>query len=267
MHYYSCVDSRIEGVIARDSSTFAFILADCERMNCEWLKTIGMWRYNSDGIDLFNSRYVRIANCFLRDFDDCVVIKGIRGWDSVNQHHIIVTKCTIWCDWGRGLEIGAETNADEFYDILLDDCDLIHGANIHIDIQNRSRAWVHNMVFRNIRCEYSKYDMYPVYQYDMNAPYPAYGKPWQPVLIASPIMDGPFSSIHILGRTSNIRYEDIHILCHENMPMPECQFAGMDDVHCNEDIVIENITRNGKPVKPADVIIRKNDCDKNIVVK
>lgn len=77
---YSCEDCEIAGVIARDSATFAYILADCQRVNCEWLKTIGMWRYNSDGIDLFNSRYVRIANGFFRDFDDCIVLKGIKGW-------------------------------------------------------------------------------------------------------------------------------------------------------------------------------------------
>ena len=77
----------IAGVTARDSATFAYILADCDRVNCEWFKTIGMWRYNSDGIDTFNSRYIRIAHGFLRDFDDCIVLKGIKGWDHADQHH------------------------------------------------------------------------------------------------------------------------------------------------------------------------------------
>ena len=98
-----CQDCEVAGVITRDSSTFAYIVANCDRVNCEWIKTIGMWRYNSDGIDLYNSRHVRIANGFFRDFDDCIVLKGIKGWDRSNQHHITVTGCTVWCDWGSAL--------------------------------------------------------------------------------------------------------------------------------------------------------------------
>ena len=136
VHFYSCQDSEIAGVIARDSATFAFILADCERVNCERAKTIGMWRYNSDGVDLFNSRYVRIADCFLRNFDDCIVLKGIKGWDRENLHHIIVSGCTVWCDWGSALEVGAETCADEYYDIVWENCDVIHASLAYMRTHN-----------------------------------------------------------------------------------------------------------------------------------
>ena len=267
VHLYSCTDSELCGVIARDSSTFAYILANCENCDCNWLKTIGMWRYNSDGIDLFNSRYIRIANGFFRDFDDCIVIKGIEGWDHVNQHHISVTGCTVWCDWGRGLELGAETNADEYYDILWDDCDLIHGSHIHIDLQNTSRAWIHDMLVRNIRCEYSKYDVPPVYQYDMQAPYPGEGEHYVPVLIASPICDGPYSLDHILGRTSRVRFEDIQILDDGTGEMPGCEFIGVDEVHCNKEIVIENVTRNGRRLAPCQVPLKLGEFDRDITVK
>jgi len=266
VHLYSCTDCELNGVIARDSSTFAFILADCERVECRWLKTIGMWRYNSDGIDLFNSRYIRVTDCFLRDFDDCMVIKGIKGWDTVNQHHIVVSGCTIWCDWGRGLEIGAETCADEYHDILWIDCDLIHGTHIHIDLHNGERAWVHDMLVKDIRCEYSKYDMKPVIQENMTDNYPAYGESWQPELIASPIYDGPWSDDHLLGRVSDVRFEDIKILCDEDTPVPQCRFEGANEVHCNKDIMIENVSRNGVRLKPEEVVLITGVYDHNIRV-
>jgi len=267
VHLYSCTDSEICGITARDSSTFAYILANCENCDCSWIKTIGMWRYNSDGIDLFNSRYIRIANGFFRDFDDCIVIKGIEGWDHVNQHHISVTRCTVWCDWGRGLELGAETNADEYSDILWDDCDLIHGSHIHIDLHNTGRAWIHDMLVRNIRCEYSRYDLPPVYQHDMNAPYPGEGQPYVPVLIASPIYDGPYSLDHVLGRTSRVRFEDIQILDDGTGEMPVCEFIGQDEIHCNKEIVIENVTRNGQRLVPCEVPLKLGEFDRDITVK
>ena len=264
---YSCQDCEIAGVIARDSSEYAYTLAGCERLNCEWIKTIGMWRYNSDGIDLFNCCYVRIANGFFRNFDDCIVLKGIKGWDQTSQHHIAVTGCTVWCDWGRCLELGAETCADEYYDILWDDCDLIHGTHIHIDLQNGDRARIHDMLVRNIRCEYSAHDMPPVYQQDMSAPYEAAGAPWQPTLIESVIYNGMWSRDHMLGETYNIRLEDIHIYGPENMPCPKCRFVGADEAHCNHDIVIENAVLNGRRLAPEQLCLEMSAWDRNITVK
>ncbi|MBE6929179.1 MAG: hypothetical protein E7463_02765 [Ruminococcaceae bacterium] len=243
---YSCADCEIAGIVTRDSASWALLFANCERLECRQVKTIGMWRYNSDGIDLVNCRYIRVADCFLRNFDDCMVIKGIKGWDWVNQHHITVTGCTIWGDWGSCLEIGAETCADEYHDILWENCDIIHAVHVFMRIQNTDRAWVHDMVVRDIRCEYSRYDLMPVYQYDMKAPYPAWDTPWQPTLFHSPINDGPYSNDHILGKTSGVRIENIQIFTDYDMPAPKCRFVGVDAEHSCTDIVIENVSLNGR---------------------
>ncbi|MBR4941144.1 MAG: hypothetical protein IKZ19_04000, partial [Clostridia bacterium] len=261
---YSCKNSSINGVITRDSSTFAVIIADCENIDCEWVKTIGMWRYNSDGIDTFNSRYIRIAYCFLRDFDDCVVLKGIGGWDKENQHHITVTGCTIWCDWGRGLELGAETCADEYHDILWLDCDLIHGCHIHIDLQNLDRARIHHMLVKNIRCEYAENEPEPMYQHDMNAPYEPQNHSWAPTLIASPIHFGPWAWPKKLGSTDNIRFEDIYIIADHGVPMPQIAFSSEAEGNANRDIVIENVCRNGTRLKEEEITVRKSPFDCNI---
>ena len=52
----------------RDSSTFGLICANCEDVRIDNIKGIGMWRYNSDGIDLFNCKDAIIKNCFSIDF-------------------------------------------------------------------------------------------------------------------------------------------------------------------------------------------------------
>ena len=266
VHLYSCRNCEINGIIARDSATFAYILANCDRVSVEWAKTIGMWRYNSDGIDTFNSRYIRVANCFLRDFDDCMVIKGIKGWDLVNQHHISVTGCTIWCDWGSCLELGAETCADEYYDILWDDCDIIHASHVFMRLHNTDRAWVHDMLIRNIRCEYSKHDLEPAYQSDMSAPYPGSTPGYQPRLMYSPIVDGPYSNDHILGKVSNVRFENIQIISDYEMPVPYSEFWAFDADHANKNVVIENVTFNGRRLRPDEVWLVKNEWD-DITVK
>lgn len=62
LRFYRCRHIRVEGPTLRDAATFAVIPAGCEDVTLENLKTIGMWRYNADGIDLFNCRDVRIRN-------------------------------------------------------------------------------------------------------------------------------------------------------------------------------------------------------------
>ena len=260
VHLYSCQDCEIAGVIARDSATFAYIIANCDRVNCEWFKTIGMWRYNSDGIDLFNSRYVRIAHGFLRDFDDCIVLKGIKGWDCADLHHIFVTGCTVWCDWGSALEIGAETCADSYHDVLWEDCDVIHAEQVFMRIHNSDRAHIYNVLYKNIRCEYSRYDVLPVYQHDMSAPFDSFRTHGEPHLIDSPVYDGPYSNDHILGHTSDVRFEDIYVYAPDGLSAPLCTFGGQDEAHCNRNIVIDGVILNGRRLKPEEIALEKSEC-------
>ena len=264
---YSCENCQVAGVITRDSATFSMIFADCARIDCEWAKTIGMWRYNSDGIDLFNSHHVRVANCFLRDFDDCVVLKAIKGWDAANVHHVTVTGCTVWCDWARCLEVGEETCADEYYDILWEDCDLIHGSFMFLEIRDGDRAWVHDMLVRNIRCECSPYDLPPVFQSDMNAPYPGFGKSYQPELIVSHVQDGPWSNDHILGKVTDVRFENIFVSCPADAPMPRSRLTGAAEGHGTSRLTIDGVFRNGTRLRPREIPLEKSEFDHDIQVK
>ena len=130
MNFSFCDDLRIEGVTLLDSMTWNIVLFGCRGVVIDNVKTLGNWRYNADGYDLMNSRDVTIRNCFLRTFDDAIVLKGFSGafvrdnggyahggetFDTVEN--VLVTNCVTWCDWGRNLEIGLETCAREFRNI------------------------------------------------------------------------------------------------------------------------------------------------------
>ncbi len=250
LRFYRCRNIRVEGPILRDSAAFAVIPANCENCTFENIKTIGMWKYNSDGIDLFNSRNVVIRNCFLRNFDDCIVIKGICGWDEWNNENILVEGCVVWCDWGRNLELGAETNAPEYRNVIFRDCDCIHGSTIYLDIQHHNRADIHHVLFENIRCEYTRYQLPDVFQTDMNAPFPTDRPQHHPLLMCLPIYrSGLFSEDGLNGRTHDVMFKDIQVLTDDaSVPMPESSFTGLDADHTVERVVVENVTFNGTPV-------------------
>ena len=59
-----------------------------------------------------------------------------------------VSNCVIWNDWGKSLEIGAETRAEEIFDILFDSCHIIHACVNPLDCYNVDYADVHDVVQR-----------------------------------------------------------------------------------------------------------------------
>ena len=64
-----------------------------------------------------------------------------------------------------------------------------------------------------------------------------------------------------------MRFEDIRILCDADAAIPECRFAGADAGHCNHDIVIENVSRNGVRLQPEELVLNIGEFDYNIEVR
>jgi hypothetical protein len=209
-----------------------------------------MWRYNSDGFDLCNSQNAVISNCFLRCFDDCVVLKGfVREGLAPNVENIYVEKCVVWCDWGRGLEIGAETCADEFRNIIFKDCDLIHNAHIAMDIQNSGYAHVHKVSFEDIRVEYSKYCDEPIYQDFKEMEYAPKTKTHSPYLMLAELHSYYHDILvpgHAHGKNSDIEFDGIHVTSDPGLPVPESIFRGIGEGNDTSGIRIKNLYFNGE---------------------
>ena len=73
----NCNDVKVEGIILRDPHKWALVPDRCRDVEISNTKLIGLWRYNTDGIDIVNSQEVLIRDCFIRAFDDNIVLKGL----------------------------------------------------------------------------------------------------------------------------------------------------------------------------------------------
>ena len=272
IRFYKCTNCTVEHITCRDSSCWSIKAGGCENMLFDDVKEIGMWRYNSDGIDLVNSRNCIIRNTFLRNFDDCVVLKGMHGWGHRSLENILVENCVIWCDWGRDLEIGAETSALEYRNILFRSCDLLHGSWARLDIQHHNDAYIHDITFEDIRCEYSRHDGPLKFQKDMAVPY----EDAPDILVRVPhLMDVVFVNTgHRFGalpcgkKIERILFRNIQVLCDEEVGMPPSNFTGKDEQNCVDGIVIENLTCNGvKLTDPTAANLHCNEFVYNTVIR
>jgi hypothetical protein len=229
-----CADVRVEGIVLRDSNAWTLIAAASRRIRIRNVKLIGAWRYNADGIDFVNCSHCSVEDSFIRSFDDSIVLKGYMKFGPfVNRMQILdgrldgtftvdgvtrqtfaelqerlgicdcaaapikdirVRRCVVWNDWGRSLEIGAETVASEICDILFEDCDLIHTTHVAMDVQNSDRAVCSNITFRDIRVEFDD-------DFTRKDPY----------LIALEVKNGWASHDRVCGNIEDILFQDIEV--------------------------------------------------------
>ena len=123
-----------------------------------------------------NTQNVTVRNSFIRSFDDGMVLKGVKGrsggarplpgqsFDGLPVRNIRMSGLVIWCDWGRALEIGAETSTPEMTDVVFRDIDVIRNTHIAMDIQHSDRAAIHNIRYEDIRVEVDDANPLPVIQ-------------------------------------------------------------------------------------------------------
>lgn len=256
----------LRGPVLLDSAVWTASFFGCDNVLIEQIKAVGMWRYNSDGIDLCNCTNCVVRDCYLRCFDDVIVLKGLKGWDERNVENITVSGCVLWCDWGRSLEIGAETCADHYRNILFRDCDLIHSCHMNMDLHCGDRADVHDILFEDIRVEYSRHTLTPVYQSSDEMTYDG-SEGWMPQLFYSCHYCGRWSQDNIMGKSHDIHFRNITVYTDEGLPLPPSGFNGADEEHLCSDITIRRLQINGRALQSdADYPMSNNAFAQNIHV-
>ena len=100
---------KVEGIVFRDSPFWILIVRNaCRDIVFDNVKTVGQWRYNSDGIDICGSEDVVVRNSFIRSFDDSFVVRdGGISRDAGSYHPARNIRCEntqLWCDWGYNVK-------------------------------------------------------------------------------------------------------------------------------------------------------------------
>jgi hypothetical protein len=253
--FFGCENCVIDGIIFRDPNVWTIIPAGCRDVSISNVKLIGLWRYNSDGIDIVNCEEVVIKRCFIRSFDDSIVIKGLQGRGGFETRDLPVKniraeKCVIWNDWGRALEIGNETCAPEMSNIHFKDCDLIRTTRAAMAIPQGDRALVKDIVFENIRFEIDDYNLPPKFQKEKGEIYdPESEKEYCPALLYIQIEEDRYSKDTERGNTRNIVLKNITV---SGKQMPKTWLRGHDAQHTIEGITVENLTFNGEKITSAE---------------
>ena len=265
------IDSRnvsFDGPTVLDSCCWcvaAFHSSDLELAN---LKVTGAWRYNTDGIDICNSRHVRVRNCYVHSFDDALVVKGISHYHPVASlppvafprneavEDVRFSGCVCWCGWGRTLEIGLETWASRFRNIVFEDCDLIHNGGGALSVHLGGPARVEDVVYRNIRIEYNPRECCPQLQKGRDDTFvPKPGWIGQALAVSNRKMFAPDSMYarqnpgcgdEPHGSFSRVSIENVDIAIEPGQREPGCDIRFEPGTKLGE-IRVDGVRVNGRP--------------------
>lgn len=277
----NCKNVKINGPIMQDSAFWVASFFNCENIDIENIKITGQWRYNTDGIDLVNCKNVTIKNSYLHAFDDVISIKAYSQFGKASietVENILVKDCVLWCDWGRTIEIGIETIAKEYKDIVFTNCDLIHNSASAIDIQNGNCALIHDIKIQNINVEFQTATMPEIYQESLDQEYDGYEKTGMPYLIwidnhkytvgvkqFSDLIE-KYTDSKIFGMVKDVIIDNVNVYAEENLPKFKMKIFSHDEQNSFENIVVQNVFVNGKKADKKEFDLNIDDRIKNLSV-
>ncbi|HEX2952337.1 MAG TPA: glycosyl hydrolase family 28 protein [Armatimonadota bacterium] len=261
----NCRNVVVQDIILRGSWGFTLVPCGCDGVIIDNVKLCGSRVDNDDGIDPINSSNVTIRDCFLRTDDDCIAIKGLAAYGNKACENITVEHCCFWTDRANIFRIGYESDAAAMRNITARNIDVLHFGADDRPAEAYWSTWVfclqpsNNMPMTNLLFE----------DFRLNAtgennnlikilPMYCNGIAWQGGQIvigeeyAQPgqcVCNAIFRNIHLTGKATTLPGR-IYI-------------AGADAEHTVSDIVLENVTRFGQPVKAGspDVFIGEYTSD------
>jgi len=247
IYFQQCRHVQVEGITIRDSSRWTVDFDRCDGATVDWIKLIGLWRYNSDGIDMVSSQHVHIGDCFVRSFDDNIVIKRRTGRENEDRYpsrDITAKRCVLWNDWNVAVKIGTETAGPEISDVLIQDCHIIRATHAALGIHAFDGATVHDIRFQNINMEVGEKEPLPVFQKSREQTY----KPAE-VLHVPRLLDLRVHARHGKSRIEDVTLSNISLTSPQ---MPTSRMVGLEAPHGIDGVTFENVTLNDKPVVNAE---------------
>ena len=248
---FRCENISLYGITVTDTASYAISFFATDGISIDDVNVLGLWKYNCDGIDFFNSANITVKNCFIRSFDDSMCMKGLTAFSDKSTVNADISNCVFWCDWGKNVDIGLATACPEVANITWRDCDFIHNSGTCITISCGQWADVHDIRYENIRIEYAKTTQKAILQTSDDQKYKPDGKPVIPALVA--ISDtrrnwqGNIASEDEHPKIRNIRIDGIYVFMEDGLEgSPGIYIKKTIQNSVIEKIQMQNVFVNGK---------------------
>ncbi len=221
-------------------------------------------RSNGDGISLQSNQNVEVKNCFVRTWDDSLVVKNYPHWSDKSKHgltrNIKFEDIIIWTDLAQSMEIGYETIGETLEDVIFDNITVLH--NLHkpvISIHNGNNAKIKNIKFKNITVEDASMGLGDASSNNE-------------LIDIRVLYSSNFSSNHVvtpLGTISNVEIDNVKVISgNNNIPITIKGYYDnrYDSTHFVTNVSIKNVEIKGSIIKSNYPFLRTNEYINNLII-
>ena len=247
-------DVTVEGIIIANSNCWNLNSFSSRNVLISNVKIIS-GRQNGDGFTFQSCTDHLVTDCFVRSWDDSLVIKNYSG----STRRVTFRNIQVWTDLAQSMEIGYETDKGltldpEICDVLFEDITVLY--NFHkpvISIHNSDDAFVHDIVYRNIVVENA------FMQGDNGI---------NKELIEMTLQNSTWSTVRDeFGSIDGVLIDGLTVRNTADGRVPRSRFAGQDEEHRITNVTFRNISILGEPVTSLeDLKLSLNEyCDAIVI--
>lgn len=157
IEFNDCSNVTLKDFAVIDPAGWCFNLYFCNGLLLDNCKVISS-RSNGDGISVQSCKNAEIRNCFVRSWDDSLVVKNYPRWGNRNiegeTDSILFDSCILWTDLAQSMEIGFECVGEKMKNISFSNITVLH--NFHkpvFSIHNGNNANIETVRYSNITVE------------------------------------------------------------------------------------------------------------------
>ena len=247
-----CHNLEFSGIGLLDSNAWCFNIYQCHDIRLDNIKIISA-RPNGDGITIQSSQDILVTDCFVRTWDDSLVIKNYSKKEDQDCNNITFDNIQIWTDLAQSMEIGYETNKGKkdsatIRNITFQNIIVLH--NFHkpvMSIHNADLCAVSGIRYRNIIVEDASMGRGDG---NLNAQ----------LIDITTCSNGNWSSTQLRGCVDDVVFDDIYVLDGDDMadriPGNLCpiRISGTDETSMCTNVTVNNLFILGNPITDENVM-------------